>query len=189
MRQWIASWRIPDLDVEGNPQIIPELLDSLRWNLANPNIRCDTGFRSGEREGSQWYQFLYPLETTYIFSPHEARQCCTPWRTQDHSTGVGSDSGSTPVEVFDVLNMPPQTITHPPPNHSCRKMLQATLTVSMTSSDIFISVTCAQGESALICQNHREQILVFYSKCELGSTELDSERRLARGCWACRSPL
>lgn len=193
MRQWTVSWRIPDLDVEGNLQIITELLDSLRWNLENPNIRCDTGFRSGERGGSQWYQFLYPPETTYILSPIEARHCCT-WRTQDHSTGIGSDSGSMPVEVFDVLNMPPQTITHPPPNHSCRKMLQATLTVFTASPDTFTSVTCAQGESALICQNHREPvvdlpILIFYSKCESGSTMLDSEHRPTRGCWACRSPL
>lgn len=54
------------------------------------------------------------------------------------------------------------------------------LTLSSASPDPFTSVARAQGEPDLICEKHSTAVmdllmLVFYCKCQLGSTVLGSE--------------
>lgn len=40
------------------------------------------------------------------------------------------------------------------------------------SLDSLISVVFVQGEPALICEKHREPVLVFYAKCQSGPHEV-----------------
>ncbi|KAI9536432.1 hypothetical protein NQZ68_033691 [Dissostichus eleginoides] len=76
-----------------------------------------------------------------------------PWT---HCTSAGSDIGS---KDFILIPNGSQGAGFPP----CR--------------DPFTSVTCAQGEPALICEKHKAPSLVFYGKCQSSSTVLGSEHR------------
>ena len=69
--------------------------------------------------------------------------------------------------------MPPHTMTDPPPNRLCWRMLQA----AERSPRHLQTVTCAQCEPAFICEEHRAPvanlpILVFSGKCQTSCTVL-----------------
>jgi hypothetical protein len=66
--------------------------------------------------------------------------------------------------------MPPHTMTDPPPNRSCWRMLQAA-ECSPWCLQTVTSVTCAQCEPAFICEEHRAPVanlpvLGFSGKCQ-----------------------
>ena len=72
--------------------------------------------------------------------------------------------------------MPPHTMTDPPPNRSCWRMLQAAER-SPWHLQTVTSVTCAQCEPAFTCEEHRATvanlpILVFSGKCQTSCTVL-----------------
>ena len=80
--------------------------------------------------------------------------------------------------------MPHQTITDPPPNRSCWRMLQAVERSPrrLQTRRGVTSVTCAQCEPAFIREEHRAPILnmpilVFSGKCKLGCMVLGCEHR------------
>ena len=78
--------------------------------------------------------------------------------------------GSTWRAVRPPREMPPHTMTDPPPNRSCWRMLQAAER-SPRCLQTVTSVTCAQCEPAFICEEHRAPvanlpILVFSGKCQ-----------------------
>ncbi len=91
MTDGVLGYFLPDLD-----QGIIELLDRLRCDLVplDGPKQCPRGVLLGLGHASvadiQWYQFLHPLGTGCILSPHEARHCRATGGTQDpiHQRGV-----------------------------------------------------------------------------------------------------
>ena len=168
---WMVSWGPPPRPGSGH-QWAPDgpwqylaTLDA--WYITSH--RCSIGFRSGEQEG-HWYQCLHHPGPAYILWPHEARHCLHPEEPRAYSTSFRSDNCSE--DLIPVPNSSPGTVGydmevcvtlegyttsdhHWPTNKPI--MLEdftGSITFTMASPDSFMSVTCAQCEPALICEEN-----------------------------------
>ena len=154
---------------------------------------CSIGFRSGERAGQ-----------SIASMPSSCRNCwhtpatwglalsCIRRNPGPTAPAYGLTRGlrissrylmavrlplaSTWRAVRPPKEMPPHTMTDPPPNRSCWRMLQAAER-SPRRLQTVTSVTCAQCEPAFICEEHRAPvanlpILVFSGKCQTSCTVL-----------------
>ncbi len=100
MRQRMVSWGISSQIWTRASLSSWTVWGATWWRRMDRNImsqRCSIGFRSGEREPIQWYQFLHPPGTACILSPHEVGIVVHQEEPRTHCTSIESDNVSKDI--------------------------------------------------------------------------------------------
>ncbi len=122
------------------------------------------------------------LKRSYFFHCIEShcvesnRNRITLHRHRGESYRIALLAASYVSSMYRIVGYASRCVSHRPQLWRCTSLF------STASPDPFTSVTCAQGELALICEKHRAPvedlpILAFNGKCQSSSTVPGSEHR------------